>query len=124
MLALVIASGLLAALFCIACIRAFAEKNLDDSWGSIVKTPISKDMGLLLEKSRLGLRCHELAEEAGLSKREEEVLLLLAYKKKPSEIAKQLVIEVSTVNTHKKHVYQKLDVHSAKQLQERIGTVE
>lgn len=123
-LALVIASGLLAALFCIACIRAFAEKNLDDSWGSIVKTPISKDMGLLLEKSRLGLRCHELAEEAGLSKREEEVLLLLAYKKKPSEIAKQLVIEVSTVNTHKKHVYQKLDVHSAKQLQERIGTVE
>ena len=40
------------------------------------------------------------------------MLLLLAYKKKPSEIAKQLVIEVSTVNTHKKHVYQKLDVHS------------
>ena len=66
-LALVIASGLLAALF-LHCLHMFAEKNLDDSWGSIVKTPISKDMGLLLEKSRLGLRCHELAEEAGLSK--------------------------------------------------------
>ena len=50
--------------------------------------------------------------------------MLLAQKKKPSLIAKQLVIEVSTVNTHKKHLYQKLGVHSAKELQQRIGSVE
>ncbi|MDD5807247.1 MAG: helix-turn-helix transcriptional regulator, partial [Eggerthellales bacterium] len=111
-------------LFALACINAFAKRGLEDAWAALMRKPVAQDMDLLLERSRLGLRCHELAQEAGLSRREEEVLVLLAQKKKPSLIAKQLVIEVSTVNTHKKHLYQKLDVHSAKELQQRIGSVE
>jgi DNA-binding CsgD family transcriptional regulator len=42
----------------------------------------------------------------------------MAQRKKPAAIAEQLVIEVSTVNTHKKHIYRKLDIHSSKELQQ------
>ncbi len=110
--------------FAAVCMGTFSKKSLRDTWGVIVTTPMSQDFDLLLEKTRLGLRCHELAQEADLSRREEEVLLLLAQKKKPAAIAEQLGIEPSTVTTHRKHVYQKLGVHSAKQLQGRIGSAE
>ena len=124
MVLLVSITGVLALLFAGVCIWAFSKQSLEDTWGVVIKKPLANDMDLLLEKSRLGLRCHELAQDAGLSRREEEVLLLLACKKKPAAIAEKLFIEVSTVNTHKKHVYRKLNVHSAKQLQERIGTID
>lgn len=119
---LVAVSGLFALLFAVAAVRVFSKRNLDGIWSNIIRKPIAHDTELLLERTRLGLRCRELAKEAGLSAREEEVLLLLAQRKKPAVIARQLVIEVSTVNTHKKHIYRKLDVHSAKELQARLGT--
>lgn len=111
-------------LFAAASIGTFSNLDSKDKWSAIIRKPFAQDVDVLLERSRLGLRCRELAQEAGLSRREEEVLLLLAQKKKPSVIAKHLVIEVSTVNTHKKHIYQKLDVHSAQELQARIGSME
>ena len=114
----------LGVVFALVCARSFSKRSLRDTWGTIVATPMSQDFDLVIEKTRLGLRCHELAQEADLSRREEEVLLLLAQRKKPAAIAEQLNIEPSTVTTHRKHVYQKLDVHSAKQLQERIGSCE
>lgn len=116
------AAFVLGALFSAACILAFSKRSVQGTWGTIVKTPLSQDPGLLFEKTRLGLRCHELAQGANLSRREEEVLLLLAQRKRPAAIAEQLGIEASTVATHRKHVYQKLGVHSIKQLQERIGS--
>lgn len=122
-IALAMVSGLLALLFAAAAIQAFSKRNLNGKWSNIIRKPLAHDTDLLLERTRLGLRCHELAEETGLSAREEEVLLLIAQKKKPSAIAKQLVIEVSTVNTHKKHIYRKLGVHSAKELQARLGSI-
>lgn len=121
---LVVVTSVLALLFTVVCMWTFSRQSLEDTWGVVIKQPLANDMDLLLEKSRLGLRCHELAQNAGLSRREEEVLLLLAYKKKPAVIAEKLFIEVSTVNTHKKNVYRKLGVHSAKQLQARIGTID
>ncbi len=110
--------------FAAVCMGTFSKKSLRDTWGVIVTTPMSQDFDLLFEKTRLGLRCHELAQEADLSRREEEVLLLLAQGKKPAAVAEQLGIEPSTVTTHRKHVYQKLGVHSAKQLRERVGSAE
>ena len=112
----------LGVLFSAVCILAFSKRSVQETWGAIVKTPLSQDFDLLFEKTRLGLRCHELAQEASLSRREEEVLLLLAQRKRPAVIAEQLGIEASTVATHRKHVYQKLGIHSIKQLQERIGS--
>ena len=98
-----------------------SEKHLSSSWGVVLKQPLSHDIGLALEKSRLGVRCHELARNADLTSREEEVLLLLFQRKKLAEISKRLCIEKSTVKTHSKHIYQKLDVHSRAELLALVG---
>jgi len=45
-----------------------------------------------------------------LSKREIEILELLAIEKKTSEIAQQLQISVNTVETHRRHLFEKLNV--------------
>lgn len=48
-----------------------------------------------------------------LSKREYEILQLLANGMLKKEIADQLEISYSTVDTHVRHIYQKLDAHNA-----------
>lgn len=54
-----------------------------------------------------------------LSERELEVLRLLAAGLESPEIARNLIISVSTVRTHIKNIYGKLDVHSRVQAVER-----
>ena len=45
-----------------------------------------------------------------ISKREREVLKLIAYELTSKEIAEQLYISTNTVNTHKRNLRDKLDV--------------
>jgi LuxR family maltose regulon positive regulatory protein len=47
-----------------------------------------------------------------LSQREEEVLRLLATSLSTAEMAEELCIAVSTLRTHIKNIYGKLQVHS------------
>ena len=98
-----------------------SEKNIQSSWGVMLKTPLSKDLSLALEKTRLGVRTHELALTYNLTGREEEVLLLLLQRKKLADIANALCIEKNTAKTHIRHVYQKLDVHSRSELWALLG---
>jgi DNA-binding CsgD family transcriptional regulator len=56
--------------------------------------------------------CDQLAAEYGLSPREAELLVLLAKGQRPNRIGKALYISRGTVNTHMRHIYQKLGVHS------------
>lgn len=53
-----------------------------------------------------------------LSKREQEIFRYAGYGYKTSEIAKHLFISDKTVETHKMHIMQKLDLGSAHQLRE------
>lgn len=98
-----------------------SERQIDSNWGIVLKRPISQDLGFALEKSRLGVRCRELAKEYGLTPREEEVLLLICQGKKPSAIAVELCIGGSTVKTHTKHIYQKAGIHVKSDLLEMVG---
>lgn len=103
-------------LLAIAMVIAMQEKSLDSSWGVILKHPLSEDLSLLFEKTRLGVRCREVATGTHLTKREEEILLLLLHRHSPKQIAEILVIEPSTVRVHVKHIYAKTGVHSKQQL--------
>lgn len=69
-----------------------------------------------LDDSRIERRCEELAARHGLSTREEEILKLVAADYSVERIAEQLVISTSTVRTHKKRIYGKLDVHKHEDL--------
>lgn len=55
-----------------------------------------------------------------MTKRESEVLTLLAKGASVSHIEEKLFISSSTVATHMKHIYQKLNVHSRKELYDLV----
>lgn len=61
-------------------------------------------------------RCERLAGQRGLTPRELEVLVCLAMGKSLPSIRNELGIAKGTVDTHARHIYQKLDVHSREEL--------
>ena len=65
-----------------------------------------------------------LSERAGLSRREQEVLALLAAGRSVPFIAEDLYIERSTAKSHVAHIYRKLSVHSKQELLTLIESVE
>lgn len=72
------------------------------------------------KKGTLSDRCDFLANVGKLSKRESEVLRLIAKGRSTPRIQKELHLSVNTVNTHISHIYQKLNVHSRQELLDLI----
>lgn len=66
--------------------------------------------------SELDSICDEVAQEFKLSAREGEILHLLAYGHTADSIAKKLVISPYTVNTHIRHIYEKMQIHKRAEL--------
>ena len=63
-----------------------------------------------------------VGEEAHLSTREEEVLRLLAKGRRSKEIADELGVGIGTVNTHVRHIYEKLHVRYRAEAVARFAT--
>ena len=59
----------------------------------------------------------------GLTAREAEVLALLADGADAAAVASQLVVSLSTANTHIRHIYAKLGIHSRQELMARLALV-
>lgn len=112
----VMAGGLIAVMFAF-----FSEKSVTSQWGVVLKHPIADDLELYMEKSRLGVKCQELAESCGLTAREGEILLLMARGLRLAQIADELSISSNTVKTHIRHVYAKLGIGSRKELLALLG---
>lgn len=68
------------------------------------------------EPSALERHAAAIAEEFKLSAREFEILELLGQGLTAQGIAKRMVISPYTVQTHIKHIYQKMDIHSRTEL--------
>lgn len=60
--------------------------------------------------------CEELADRYLLSRRESEVMFLLAKGHNASFIQEKLCISRSTAKTHINHIYKKLDIHTQQEL--------
>ena len=71
---------------------------------------------------RLGAICDELAVEYHLSRREREVMQLLARGHNAAYVEQQLCIARSTAKTHINHIYQKLAIHSRQELLTLVET--
>jgi DNA-binding NarL/FixJ family response regulator len=63
-----------------------------------------------------------VGEEAHLTTREEDVLRLLAKGRRSKEIADELGVGIGTVNTHVRHIYEKLHVRSRAEAVARFAT--
>ena len=62
--------------------------------------------------ARLVVQSFQKATESPLTRRETEILELIANGKSRSTIAKELFVDLETVKSHIKNIYSKLDVHS------------
>lgn len=65
---------------------------------------------------RLDACCEQVAEQAGLTQRERDILALLARGNNAQHIQEELSISHNTVKYHARNVYRKLDVHSQQEL--------
>lgn len=68
------------------------------------------------ERGSFMRRCDEISRVYNLSKREQEVLVLLAKGHNASFITDKLCISRSTAKTHINHIYRKLDIHTQQEL--------
>lgn len=79
------------------------------------------------EKARAGRfkrACELVANRYLLSKKETEVLFLLAKGRNAAYIQEQLYISEGTARTHMRHIYQKLDIHSQQELMDLVENAE
>lgn len=109
----------LSALIVLAFTFLASESDYHTSWG--MERPRRNGADPMEYYYSLGQICSAIAMQHSLSKREADVLLLLAQKKHAPEIAEELFVSVSTVKTHTNNIYKKLDVHSRKELHELIN---
>lgn len=62
--------------------------------------------------ARMVISSFQRSESSPLTKRETEILELISVGKSRKKIAEELFIDLETVKSHIKNIYQKLDVHS------------
>lgn len=93
-------------------------RAFDDSWG--VTRAADEGAADTGDEALLAERCARLARRCGLTRREEEVLALLAQDMSFAEVEERLVISNSTLKTHARHVYAKLGVSGKKELAELV----
>ena len=115
------AVSILAIMFIIiASLVMASEKGLFTTWGSHQTDPeaVNAEYGGV---PFIQMRIDGICDTYGLTQREADVVKLLAQGKSNSVIANEMFIAVGTVKAHIQHVYQKLGIHTRKELFELIG---
>lgn len=97
----------------------FSERNVFSNWGANASLRCTNGGGS--ETDQAAVRIEALAESYALTQRETEVLFLMAQGKTVAGIGKDMFIAEGTVKAHIQHIYQKLDVHSRKELLKLLG---
>lgn len=91
------------------------DRDRAEAWG-IVQT----GAGEHAPADKLEERCARLARQHGLTRREEEVVLLLVQGVPFSQIEADLCVSNSTLKTHARHIYAKVGVAGRKELGELV----
>lgn len=106
LLALACATLTMLAFFLIARDRSVAEVASDDEHASGPR--------------RFMLRCEGVAQRYGLTKKETEVMVLVAKGRTAQRVQEIMGISAGTVNTHLSHIYRKLGVHSKQEMIDKL----
>lgn len=102
----------------IAALLLSNSQNMRTGWGLVRAGEEERS------RASVTLACETLAARYGLTKRETEILGLLAAGKTKTAIASRLVISTDTAKTHIANIYRKMDVHSQQVLMEMVEKVE
>lgn len=65
--------------------------------------------------------CRDLSRLYGLTRREEDILVMLAENQAVAEIGERLVLSKGTVRNHVQHIYRKFGVHSREELNGQLA---
>ena len=100
-------------------LRLFVKPSSSDSGESGSSKEANSISGPTVSED-LETLCAGLTQQYGLSKRESEVLLLLAKGRSAPFIADEFTVSLGTVKTHIRHIYEKVGVHSKQELLDLI----
>ena len=76
---------------------------------------------LALNPDALDARIAAIPESVGISAREAQIMSFFAQGRSANWIAEDLIISKNTVRSHIRSIYTKLDVHSRKELLEKLA---
>lgn len=107
-------SGLTILLVVIATTLLISQKDITGQWKESLR--VDKKHQEEMRMDALMDHCAQLADKHGLTARETEVLRLLAQRKTVGMIERECHIANGTAKAHIRHIYQKLDIHSRKEL--------
>lgn len=93
-----------------------SEKSVNDDWGAAGVT-IEGSVHTPTESERIEQRADELGRRFDLTKREQEIIVLVAQGKTRSQIEAELFLSENTVKTHIRHGYAKMGIHSKEEAQ-------
>ena len=108
---------------CVCFIALSWKRDGEITWGVIQQSEATRLSGgdAPSEAQQLSLACSLVAYEYGLTRREEEVLALLARGSTAQQIEQALCVSNSTVKSHTHAVYQKMGLHSRAELIELMA---
>lgn len=110
--------------FLVVCLVAFSmllvsDRDFETTWGISSRD----DDGFVTpfeEGEAMQRRCAKAARCFGLTRREEEVLLLMMQGQTLSHIGEELFIADSTIKTHTRHIYRKMGVANRQELSDFV----
>lgn len=108
-----VALGVLAALW-------MSERTFSGTW-AIQAIDIHDGSQIQDQQTLLALRCEQAARRFALTAREAEVLEMLLQNKSYQEICHEMMLSMSTIKTHVRHVYGKLGVHTRAEAMARVS---
>lgn len=100
------------ACFCLVCSALLMPAGSFDARALGIREHLKTDDPV----EHLRLRCDEVARKEGLTDREREVMFLLVQGLSRPRVAEALTVSEQTVKTHAKHIYEKLEVHSLREM--------
>ena len=106
--------------------HAFASTNSNASTTSASAPKNSADTNIENKRlpGRFRMKCETVANTFLLSRRETEVMFLLAKGHNSAYIQEKLYISEGTAKTHIRHIYRKLDVHTQQELMRLVESIE
>ncbi|PNV65870.1 hypothetical protein C2L80_04180 [Rubneribacter badeniensis] len=98
-----------------------SDRDFTTTWGVASRNEGSGALTVLDEEERTARACARVAQRYGLTRREEEVLVLMMRGYTLARIGEELYVADSTMKTHSRHIYRKVGVGNRNELQEFVA---
>ncbi len=98
-----------------------SDRDFTTTWGVASLNEGSGTLTVLDEEERTARACAWVAQRYGLTRREEEVLVLMMRGYTLARIGEELYVADSTMKTHSRHIYRKVGVGNRNELQEFVA---